>query len=158
MQNRFNIPTPNRKSFEQIIIIMATKNDTKTAAPAATGHTRASPACPTSAFPVVDNLSVPKRGPTKVDNFLKMIDALSSRMERIETSHIRIDEDKRMRGAIESWSSVSALSANLIIRTILMDAIDQVEIHPPFKVSLAHVPAIRWESFENGARFRTELL
>ena len=133
-------------------------NDAKAATPAAAGHARASPARPTSAPAVVDNLSAHERSPTKEDKILTMLDALSSRMERMETSQIRIDEDKRMRGAIESWSSVSALSANLIIRTILMDAIDQVEIHPPFKVSLAHVPAIRWESFENGARFRTELL
>ena len=86
---------------------------TKAAAPAATGHARTSPDRPISAPAVVNNSSVHEKGPTKEYKILTMIDALSSRIERTETSQIRIDEDERMRGEIERSLFTSVLGTNV---------------------------------------------
>ena len=131
-------------------------NDAKAATPAAAGHARASPARPTSAPAVVDNLSAHERSPTKEDKILTMLDALSSRMERMETSQIRIDEDKRMRGVIESGIFASALGAYLGTRTMRMDALEPVKRKPPARAPLAHAstPSRDYSPFESlGPRF-----
>ena len=78
------------------MIPMAGNNDAKATAPAAAGQTRASPARLTSAPAVVDNASANERGPKKEEMIRMKLDAISSRMECMKTSQIRIDEDERM--------------------------------------------------------------
>ena len=77
------------------------------AAPAPAGHARASPARDTpSARPasaaVVEDTPTHARGWAKEDKILETLEALFTRMECMKTSQIRIDEDERMRGSIES--------------------------------------------------------
>ena len=90
---------------------------------------------------VVDNSSAHEKGPSKEDKILTMLDALSSRMERIERSRVRIDKDVWMRGAFEIGIFALAPGANLGTRTMRMDALQPVEIKPPARTPLAHAPA-----------------
>ena len=85
-----------------------------------------------------------------------MLDALSSRMERMETSQIRINEDERIRGAIERGLFASSLGANLGTRTMRMDALEPVERKPPARAPLAHASTLsrEYSPFESlGPRF-----
>nr|BAP68811.1 RxLR effector candidate protein [Hyaloperonospora arabidopsidis Emoy2] len=70
-----------------------------------------------------------------------MLDVLSPRRDRMETNQICIDEDERMRGAIDSGLFGSVLGANLGAHTMRMDALEPVERKLPVRVSLAYAPA-----------------
>ncbi|CAH0483067.1 unnamed protein product [Peronospora belbahrii] len=81
-----------------------------------------------------------KAAPAKEDKILAMLNALSSRMERMEASQIKLDEDKRMRGAIEIGLFASSLGVNLGAATMRIDALEQPERKPPARAPLVRAP------------------
>ena len=110
---------------------MAKEDDTK-AVPATEGHARALPsraaslgraAIPPRTKAVVIDAPVHERSSATDEIILAALAALSNRMEKMETSQMRIDEDERMRGAIESGMFASALGANMGVRTMTIDAL-----------------------------------
>ena len=86
---------------------MAGPQDAK-AATASASQARASPgrgALPARsprASTVVEDTPAHESGSAKEDKIFSILDVLSSRMERMEAIQIKLDEDERMRGAIES--------------------------------------------------------
>nr|BAP68810.1 RxLR effector candidate protein [Hyaloperonospora arabidopsidis Emoy2] len=91
----------------------------------------ASPARSLRAATAVEDARANERGSAKGDKILAMFDALSSRLERTETSQIKLDKDKRMREAIESGLFASALGGNLGAATMRIDALEKPERKPP---------------------------
>ena len=124
---------------------MAGTQDSK-AALASAGQSRASPG--RGAYParsprsttVVEDAPAHERGLAKEDKILAMLDALSLRIERMEASQIKLDEDERIPGAIESGFFASALGANLGAASMRIDELEQPEQKPPARASLERAP------------------
>ena len=99
-------------------------------------------------------LSLRTRRPTKGidegDKVLAILDALSSRLERMETRQIRLDENERMRGAIESSRFEPALGANLGTSLMRLEALEHSERKPPARAPLvrALTPSQEYSPFQ----------
>uniref|UniRef100_A0AAV1VDE4 Uncharacterized protein n=1 Tax=Peronospora matthiolae TaxID=2874970 RepID=A0AAV1VDE4_9STRA len=72
---------------------------------------------------VLRDVPAHERSSATDENILAVLAALSDRMEKMQTCQIRIDEDKRIRGAIESGMFPSAVGANMGARTMTNEAL-----------------------------------
>ena len=76
------------------------------------------------------------KGIDEGDKILAILDALSSRLESMETRQIKLDENERMRGAIKSGRFEPALGANLGASMVRLEALEHPERKPPARAPL----------------------